>query len=486
LTALVFIQGGSCNWYSFLTTFFVIAGVLWSMVLSRTVALVLNRDALSSRLTRLTNYAAIRGGPCRKWLANNIEGVRMLAFHTLVWGIAAVCSLSMTIQADEQRSISSWCWFDNTVANDDATIAARDATSTTESDTASSSPDIGQVCLFFAPIVISILYNLKALFWATCRRTCGALCSDRWRDVALMGHETNENVLQQHVEELISTLRYYIMLSVVVAVWLCVAEIVNFYDPSRQNIVWIYSVMLVMLRLHGFGNLMIYAGRKDVRLAWYKGAWDLMGWKIHLTDADLDGHKPHGEADGARGSMDDEDGWGHGEDGSDSALKAPLGGRGESGFSADSDLDNKYTLSAASVYDHDYGDDLITPLNEDKERRSQSGSDFGMDGQTHSDRRNAGAQPVRYSTASADTRSTAGSVHSIGSTGSTPRESITVDITDDEEERSMRGSYNTAVNAASASSSAYANYLPPSDGSPSLGTHAQTNNPIKSLARTPL
>ena len=31
LTALMFINGGSCTWYSLLTTFFVLAGVLWSM-----------------------------------------------------------------------------------------------------------------------------------------------------------------------------------------------------------------------------------------------------------------------------------------------------------------------------------------------------------------------------------------------------------------------------------------------------------------------
>jgi len=284
LTALMFIRGGSCNWYSFLTTFFVLAGVLWSMVLSRTVALVLNRDNLSSRLNRLTSYAAVSGGPCRKWFAKNVEGVRMFAFHTLVWGTAAVCSLSMTIQADAQPSISSWCWFDSAVSATDTT----DTASTTVSDNTGTSPDIAQVLLFFIPIGISILYNCKTLFWASFKKTCGMLCSERWRDVALIGHETNENVLQQHVDELIRKLRYYIMLSVVVSAWLCIAEIVNFNDPSRKNIVWSYSVLLVLLRLHGFGNLIIYLGRRDVRVAWHKALWGFMGWELPESDPNQD------------------------------------------------------------------------------------------------------------------------------------------------------------------------------------------------------
>jgi len=485
LTALVYIRGGSCSWYSFLTTFFVIASVLWSMVLSRTVALVLNRDNLSSRLNRLTSYANVRGGPCRRWLANNIERMRMLAFHTLVWGIATVCSVSMSIQADEQRAISSWCWFDNSVANDDAAAAAdtSEASSAASDSISSTSPDIAQVCLFFVPIVASILYNCKTLFWASCRKTCGTLCSDRWRDVALIGHETNENVLQQHVDNLISKLRYYIMLSVVVSVWLCIAEIVNFYDPSRQNIVWIYSVMLIMLRLHGFGNLMIYASRKDVRRAWYKEVWGFMGWETHLSEAELGGEsKPNDFMDG------DEEGGGGG-DGDDqgfsSGLQVSLGGsRGESGLSANSDPDNKYTVYGASVYENERSDELVTPLY--KDRRSRSGSGLGIDGRTHSDGRNTNttsAPPVRYSIASADTRSTIGSGHSLGSNNSTPRESITLDITDDDEEGGVHSSYNTSHNSATAASSAYAGYVPPSDASPASLTHSF----IKNLqAKTPL
>ncbi len=100
LTALAYLRGGNCNTYSFLTTFFVISSVLWSMVLSRTVALVLNRNALSSRLIRLNNVAtSIEDYKCLKWLSLDLEGLRMLAFHVAVWGVALFCSLAMVIQA---------------------------------------------------------------------------------------------------------------------------------------------------------------------------------------------------------------------------------------------------------------------------------------------------------------------------------------------------------------------------------------------------
>lgn len=147
LTALIFIDGGNCNVYSLLTTFFVIAAVLWSMVLSRTVALVLNRNALSSRVNRLnqlTNYVA--SSRCRKWLAKNADGMRMFIFHLIVWGVAATCSVSMLIEADNQPSISNWCWFENDVDTN--------ASASVDTDNVGTTPDTIQLCLFFVPIVL--------------------------------------------------------------------------------------------------------------------------------------------------------------------------------------------------------------------------------------------------------------------------------------------------------------------------------------------
>ena len=268
LTALLYVNGGNCNTYSFLTTFFVIASALWSMVLSRTMALVLNRDALSSRLVRLNSVAAhFQNYACLRWLSHNVESVRMFAFHSAVWGVSIVCSLAMTIQADTQPSISNWCWFQQTHDDD-----------SNEKDNVDSVPDPVQFWLFFTPITVAFLYNCKTLFWASCKQTCNTLFSDRWRDVALIGHETNEDDLQQQLDTLTRSLRYYIFLSIMVCAWLCTSEIINIFDNSNaKNIVWTYTVLLVFLRLHGFGNLIIYIMREDVRRLWREEWYFLTG-----------------------------------------------------------------------------------------------------------------------------------------------------------------------------------------------------------------
>ena len=182
------------------------------------------------------------------------------------------------------------------------------------------------------------------------------------------------------------------------------------------------------------------------------------------------------------------------------------GVRGESGFSINSDnQDNKYTLYGATVYDHDQGvgvgEDLTAPLNGNKHHsRSRSGSGLGLGGggvRTHSDGRNNtdisnNYNPgVRYSIESGST------IGSAVSGVSTPRESITVDITDDDEESIGRSSYNNSMNAAAATG--YTNYLPPATATvvkdeergPGEGlgvssySSSNSNNPIKNLARTP-
>ncbi len=98
--------------------------------------------------------------------------------------------------------------------------------------------------------------------------------------MALLAHETNETDLQYRVDSLISALKHYIFITILVCVWLCVAELVNVLDPMRKNIIWTYAVLLAVLRLQGFCNALIYFNRSDVRRAWYEWIWGCMGWPV--------------------------------------------------------------------------------------------------------------------------------------------------------------------------------------------------------------
>jgi len=158
------------------------------------------------------------------------------------------------------------------------------------------------------------------------------------------------------------------------------------------------------------------------------------------------------------------------------------------------------------VYDHDHGmdggGDLTAPLNGNKHHsRSRSGSGLGLGGggihtqanvRNNTDISNNYNPSVRYSIESGST------IGSAASSSSTPRESVTVDITDDDEEGPGNSSYNNSMNATAAG---YASYLPPAtatvveavERSPGEGfgvssnsnSSGNSNNPIKNLARTP-
>ncbi len=278
LTALIFITGGDCGWYTFLTNFFVISTALWSVVLSRNLSLVLNRDGLSTHFSRLNSITRSRGGCCFKWLRQNVEGIRMFVFHSFCWGLAFLCAVAIDVGTDEEPSLSNWCWFSVTNAqhNDDPTIDTIDDTDNTYVGT---TPPYFQLLLFFIPIGFSMLYNMKTLFWASFRNIIITNCTERGRDTALMNlAETNENELQQSINVFTTHFRYYIGLSFIVSLWLFVAEFINIYDISRHNIIWSYCVLLIVFRLHGFGNLCIYLFRDDVRDAWWKEIYGWFGW----------------------------------------------------------------------------------------------------------------------------------------------------------------------------------------------------------------
>ena len=286
LTALIFITGGSCGWYTFLTNFFVIAAALWSAVLSRTVSLVLNRDGLSSRLTRLDSIARGRGR-CLRWLRNNADGVRMFVFHILVWGISFLCAVAMDIDTDEEPSLSNWCWFspEGPVQTDDDNNV----------DNVGSSPNPAQLALFFTPIGFAMLYNAKTLFWHSFReyflqcRVCAGKGSEEeafFREQVQI--ETNENELQREITLLCNRLKYYIFLSFFVCSWLVISELVNIFDTSRGSIIYSYSILLITFPLHGFGNLVIYLWRDDVRSAWWKEIYSLLGMNYTPSESSDD------------------------------------------------------------------------------------------------------------------------------------------------------------------------------------------------------
>lgn len=257
VTGLAYLGGGSCSLYGFFTSFFLIAIALWSATISRTLQLVVvHRNELSRSLTRLnsmvedTRFASSdggggSGGSGRRSMLS-LEFLRMAAFHVAVWGISFTCALGIVILS-AQSPISSWCWFEESNPDNAATT--------------------GQLLFFYMPISIALCYNFYVLGGTYLKAYMASRRGPREDELEL------QDGLSSDLMALSSSLRAYVLFTVVMLVLVCLAELVNLrafprYSDASPERFWLYFAIVLLVRLQGVYNLLIYASRSDVREAW--------------------------------------------------------------------------------------------------------------------------------------------------------------------------------------------------------------------------
>jgi len=242
ITALSFLNSdeASCSYYALFSSFYIISCALWSASISRTMSLVvIQRNDLSRTVSRLDSYA---GSGRYQW--KRIELMRMLAFHAAVWGFSFACSIAVVCLSFDEP-VSDWCWYvqDHSPGDDDHAHLA------VATDTAKGT---GQLLVFYVPLLFVLCYNLYVLI---------SPCLHREEE------GSGEDSLSRDIKELADSLRYFVIVEVLILVWLCVCELVNLASLGNRHF-YLYLVLLILLRLQGLANLYIYFRRKEVRTAW--------------------------------------------------------------------------------------------------------------------------------------------------------------------------------------------------------------------------
>lgn len=253
LTAIILSHAGDsghqhiqdiCAVYSVFESFFLLSGAIWGSIVARQLQLlVYNRQTLNQALYRLNSYADEDRPFSLKGLS--LEKVRMSVFHILAWGLPFLFSGIIALVSVTGEPMSVWCWFE-TKGNDFDVPT-------------NPSP---QMLLFYLPISITLAYNCSVL---------GSACIKYLRKVCGDGYDERiDDPLEAEISKLARALRWFVLLSSVISFWLCVAELVNVTTrPSdKSSRFCIFLFLVILLRLHGFANLVVYSQGDDVKKCW--------------------------------------------------------------------------------------------------------------------------------------------------------------------------------------------------------------------------
>lgn len=274
LIALIFTQpGDSCEVYSIFTSFFLLSGAIWGSIVARQLQLlVVNRQDLNRALYRLHSYAE-EDRPFLNLKGFSLEKVRMAVFHLLAWGLPILFSGTIALISVTREPMTVWCWFNQP---DDATLNVPRSTHP-------------QILLFYVPISLSLVYNSTVLGSAGLKYL-KRLCFDE--------DEPISDPLQEEISKLAKNLRWFVFLSTIVSFWLCIAELVNVTTRFASSRLGVFLVLVVLLRLHGMANLVVYANDKSVKKCWDHTLKRARNW------ADGKGEEEEEEEELERGQVD--------------------------------------------------------------------------------------------------------------------------------------------------------------------------------------
>ena len=252
LTALIFINGGDCELYGLFQSYFILASMAWSVACARTLnRYVVYRHSLHASLTRLTSLKV-----------QNIQSKRSIVIHVIAWGVSFVFAIIINILSTTGDSsiTSNWCWFQELKEKEkedgsNGTVAVAE------------SMNVTLTILFYIPIVIATIYN----YWCLSGKYCKSMINFWYRNNEYENYTGNEgsSPLEKELMKLSNFLSDFVIISVMISSWLCISVIINISINTNSR-VWVFVILITLLRLHGALNFIIYFFKDEQRrLKWY-------------------------------------------------------------------------------------------------------------------------------------------------------------------------------------------------------------------------